>query len=273
MQNQPSRLILSFGVADPVGACGIHADIATFAAFGYHALTVATGALIADSARVEDVEEIEADFVADQARVLLEDMSVAAIKIGSVLTLEQVSAIAEIVSDYPDVPLVLDPFLSCLPGQGLTEDDMLMALRQILVPQATLTMLSQLELARLADTWREPDRNTTLAADVAELCEGGCSLVLVTGAVDATGARADQLYDADGLQASSAWTTLPGPFVGAGATLSGAATALMAGGMEAELAIEQARQFTAGALARAQRYGMGKLVPDRFYRFATSSLS
>ncbi|MEG1054282.1 MAG: bifunctional hydroxymethylpyrimidine kinase/phosphomethylpyrimidine kinase, partial [Janthinobacterium sp.] len=83
MQNQTSPLILSFGVSDPVGAIGIQADLATFSAFGCHGLSVTTGLLISDTARVEDVQAVDPDWVSDQARVLLEDMSVSAIKIGA----------------------------------------------------------------------------------------------------------------------------------------------------------------------------------------------
>jgi hydroxymethylpyrimidine/phosphomethylpyrimidine kinase len=106
---------MTFGVADPVGSTGIQGDLAAFSAHGCHGLSVLTGVLIADTARVEDVQEIEPEWVVDQARVVLEDMAVAAFKVGAMVSVDQVSAIAEIVSDYPDVPLILDPFLSNLP--------------------------------------------------------------------------------------------------------------------------------------------------------------
>ena len=163
MQNQTSPLILTFGVSDPVGATGIQADLAVFAALGCHGLSVLTGLLIADTARVEDIDEVDADWVVDQARVLLEDMPVAAFKVGALTSIEQASAIAEIVSDYPDVPLILDPFLSSLPDSGLADDDMLSAIRQILVPQASVLLLSQVELARMAETWREGGSGDMLA--------------------------------------------------------------------------------------------------------------
>ncbi|HEX2604668.1 MAG TPA: bifunctional hydroxymethylpyrimidine kinase/phosphomethylpyrimidine kinase, partial [Oxalicibacterium sp.] len=112
MQNQTSPLVLSFGPTDPVGAVGIQADLASFAAMGCHGLSVVTGLLIGDTARIEDIQPIDADWVADQARVVLEDMPVAAFKIGAVGSVENVAAIAEIVSDYADIPLIFDPFLS-----------------------------------------------------------------------------------------------------------------------------------------------------------------
>ena len=277
MQNQTtSPLVLCFGVSDPVGATGIQADLATFAALGCHGLSVMTGLLIADTARVEDMQEIDADWVVDQARVVLEDMPVAAFKVGALTSIEQASAIAEIVSDYPEVPLILDPFLSSLPDSGLADDDMLMAIRQILIPQTTVLLLTRVELARMAETWRDGGDLTqaeaeadAVKADVAELTGMGCEFVLLkcTGSSGSgAGARlTNTLYDEDGVAGDFSWQHLPGPFVGAGSTLSGALAALMARGMDAVAAIEAAQQFTVGALAQAQRFGMGKLVPNKFF--------
>lgn len=266
MQNQTTPLVLTFGVSDPVGALGIQADLAACAAHGCHALTVATSILIADSARVEDVQEIDPDWVMDQARVLLEDMPVAAFKVGALSSAEQASAIAEIVSDYNDVPLILDPFLSSLPDSGLLDEDMISAIRQILVPQASLLMVSQVELARMAETLREVGEAAALDENVAEIIASGCEYVLVTSASTAAGAPCNKLFDRDGLRAEIEWQALPGPFIGAGSTLSAALAALMAHGLEAGPAVRLAQEYTTGALAHAQRFGMGKLVPNKFFR-------
>jgi hydroxymethylpyrimidine/phosphomethylpyrimidine kinase len=264
VQNQTVPLILTFGVTDPVGALGIQADQAVFGAFGCHALTVSTGLLIADTARVDDLHEMDADWVADQARVLLEDMPVAAFKVGSIASMEQATVIAEIVSDYPDVPLVLDPFLSSLPDSGLADDDMLNAIRSILVPQATVLVLSQVELARMAETWRDGSGDGMLAADVAEITASGCSFVLVT-CTGGTGGLpcSNTLYDADGIVASCAWRHLPGSFLGAGTTLSAAFCTQLALGHTPAAALQAAHDYTCTALAHARRLGMGKLVPNK----------
>ncbi len=268
MQNQTSPLILTFGLSDPLGATGIQSDLAAFGALGCHGLSVTTGLLIGDSARVEDVQEIDADWMVDQARLLLEDMPVAAFKVGALANIEQASAIAEIVSDYPDLPLILDPFLSSLPDSGLDDDDMLVAIRQILVPQATVLLLSQVELARMAETWREGGGDM-VDTDVAELTGTGCGYVLVTctGASGSGGQalRANTLYDGDGVATQFDWRHLPGPFVGAGSTMSGALAAFVALGHDVPEAARLAQEYTAGALAHAQRFGMGKLVPNKFF--------
>ncbi len=265
MQNQTTPLVLTFGVSDPVGAIGIQADLAAFGALGCHGLSVTTGLLIADTARVEDSDDIDADWMVDQARLLLEDMTVAAFKVGALTSIEQASAIAEIVSDYPEVPLILDPFLSSLPDSGLADDDMLTAIRQILVPQTTILLLSQVELARMAETWRDGGADM-LTDDVAELTGDGCEYVLVTG-TSARGAatRSNTLFNEDGVCASFDWRLLPGPFTGAGSTMSAAISALMAHGLAPLDAVRRAQEYTASALAHAQRFGMGRLTPNKFF--------
>jgi hydroxymethylpyrimidine/phosphomethylpyrimidine kinase len=278
VQNQTSPLILSFGAADPAGAIGVQADLAAFSALSCTGLAVTTALLIGDSARVEDMQEIDPDWVSDQARVVLEDMTMAAFKVGALSNVEQVAAIAEILSDYPDAPLILDPFSSRLPDPADADDaeELLTALRQLLVPQATLLMLSQVELGRLAETWREGGEDT-LESDVEHLLALGCEFVLVTGT--AAGAAsgdaaafplgaatlANTLFGADGMISHEAWQHMAGPFIGAGGTLSAAVTAYMARGADVPEAVAAAQEYTVGALAHAQRYGMGKFVPNRFF--------
>ena len=266
VQNQTLPLILTFGVSDPVGALGVQADLAAFAANGCHGLSVVAGILVADSAKVENLHEVDSDWMADQARVLLEDMPVAAFKVGAVANVLQLAAIAEIVSDYPDAPLILDPFLTALPDSGLADEEMLSAIRSILSPQTTVLMLSQAELGRMAETWREPGADGSLLEDVAELTNAGCQYVLVTGTRDDVGTCSNTLFDADGVVDKVEWQHLPGPFVGAGNTYSAAFTALMAHGMEAPQALVAAQDYTTGALEHAQRFGMGKFIPNKFYR-------
>ncbi|WP_026354167.1 bifunctional hydroxymethylpyrimidine kinase/phosphomethylpyrimidine kinase [Massilia niastensis] len=267
MQNQPLPLILTFGVSDPVGALGVQADLAAFAALGCHGLSAVAGILVSDSARVENMYEVDSDWMAEQARVLLEDMPIAAFKVGAVSSALHLAAIAEIVSDYPDAPLILDPFLSALPDSGLGDEEMLSALRSILAPQATVLILSQHELGRMAEMWRDGgDGDGNLDEDVAELTSSGLQYVLVTGTRDDKGLCSNTLFDRDGVVARVDWNNLPGPFVGAGNTYSAAFTALMARGLDAPAALAAAQEYTTGALEHAQRFGMGKFIPNKFFR-------
>jgi len=266
VQNQTSPLILTFGAADPVGATGIQADLATFAAMGCHGLSIITSILVGDTARIEDIQVIDVDWMADQARVILEDMPVAAFKVGAVGSIENISAIAEIVSDYPDIPLILDPFITAMPSQEGDDDDNLIAIRELLIPQTTLMLASAVELNRLAETWREPVPSDALQLDAMRIIEMGCEYLFVTGMPGGDSHEVvNALFDESGIIRRDSWQRLPGSFTGAGSTLSAAICAMLANGLEIPEAVSEAQEFTLAALAHAQRLGMGKLVPDRYF--------
>ncbi len=232
---------------------------------GCYGLSVITSILIADTARIEDMQITDADWVADQARVVLEDMPVAAFKVGAVGSIENVSVIAEIVSDYPDVPLILDPFLSSMPDQGQDSEDMLVAIRELLIPQTTLFLASAVELARLAETWREPSTEDMLALDAMRIIDMGCEYLFVTGTPGDVHEVSNMLFDESGMLRNDAWQRLPGSFNGAGSTLSATIAAMLANGVDAPEAVFEAQEFTHAALANAHRLGMGKLTPDRYF--------
>jgi len=265
VQNQTSPLILAFGASDPVGAIGIQADLASFAAMGCHGLSVVTAILIGDTARVEDMQVIEADWVADQARVVLEDMPVAAFKVGVLGSIENVSVIAEIVSDYPDIPLILDPFSSSIPDQGPDADDLLIATRELLIPQTTLLLLSAVELARFAETWREPSNEDTMALDAMRLIDLGCEYLFVTGTPGDVHDVTNTLFSDAGIVRQDNWPRQSGSFSGVGNTLSATIAGMLANGLDVPEAVFEAQEFTMAALSHAQRLGMGKLIPDRYF--------
>jgi len=265
VQNQISPLVLSFGSSDPLGAIGIQADLGSFAAMGCHGLTVITAILSGDTTQITDIEAIEAELLIEQARTILEDVPVASFKLGTIGSIENVSAIAEIVSDYPEIPLIFDPFSSLIPDQGQDSEDIYLAAAELIIPQTTLLLASAVEISRLAETWREPSTDDTLALDIQRLIESGCEYVLVTGTSTSSTDISNSLYDESGMIRHDTWKRLAGSFLGAGSTLSAAIAALVANGLDIPDAVLEAQEFTNAALAHAQRFGMGKLVPDRYF--------
>ncbi len=265
MQNQTSPLILTFGATDPVGSVGVQADLASFAAMGCHGLSVITAILIGDTARIEDMQVIDADWVSDQARVVLEDMPVAALKIGALGSIENVSVIAEIVSDYPDIPLILDPFTTGMPDPDRENEDLLVAIRELLIPQTTLLVASMVELGRFAETWRDPSNEDMLGIDAIKIIEMGCEYLFVTGTPSDVHDVANTLFNESGVVRHDNWQRIAGSYAGAGTTLSATAAALLANGLSAPEAVLEAQEFTIAAIANAQRLGMGKLVLDRYF--------
>lgn len=261
-------IVLVFAATDPSGGAGLQADILTLSSMGCHPLSVVTAVTIQDTMGVEDILPIDAEWVADQARCVLEDMPVTVFKIGLLGSVEAIAAIAEVVSDYPDVPLVLDPVLASGRGDELATEDMILAMRELLIPQTTLITPNSLEARRLVrdesndnDEQEDPD----LGECARRLLALGCEYVLVTGAHENTAQVTNSLYDQNGLVRTDAWQRLPGTYHGSGCTLASAVAATIANGLGIPEAVRDAQEYTWQTLKYAYRTGMGQLVPDRLF--------
>ncbi len=257
--------VLVFAASDPSGGAGVQADILTLASMGCHPLSVITAITVQDSVGVEGVLAIDSGWVADQARCVLEDIVVSAFKIGLLGSVETVAAIAEIVSDYPGIPLILDPVLASGRGDELASDDMLAAMRELLIPQCTIITPNILELRRLGneDDWEEGAcSNAQLANNLLDL---GCEYVLVTGTHDATPEVINTLYNNKGVVRRDNWPRLSASYHGSGCTLASAVAATIARGLNMPEAVREAQDYTWRALQFGYRPGMGQYVPDRLF--------
>jgi hydroxymethylpyrimidine/phosphomethylpyrimidine kinase len=256
-------LVLTFAASDPSGGAGMQADLLTLASTGCHPLSVVTALTVQDTLGVEGILAIDADWVADQARALLEDVTVDAFKIGVLGSVENIAAIAEIIADYPDVPLVLDPVLASGRGDELATDEMAHALRELLLPQTTILTPNSMEARRLAEI--DEDDEPSLHTCAARLVEAGCEYVLVTGTHEATPQVVNTLYGRSGVVRSDTWPRLPYRYHGSGCTLASAIAAMLANGLELTEAVREAQDYTWHALEKAYRPGMGQHLPDRLF--------
>ena len=263
-------LVMIFAASDPTGGAGLQADLMTVASMGCHGLSVVTGLTVQDTAGVEEFITLDVDFIDAQARSLLEDMPVAAFKVGVLGSVETVALVAEIVSDYPDIPLVLDPVLASGRGDAFADEDVVAAMRELLLPQATIITPNSMEARRLARLESDGDGDDDAAAPdlpacAARLIEWGCEFVLVTGTHENTAEVVNTLYTEDGMLRSDAWERLPGSYHGSGCTLASAIAALLANGLDIPEAVREAQEYTWQSLAAGFRPGMGQYLPDRFF--------
>jgi hydroxymethylpyrimidine/phosphomethylpyrimidine kinase len=256
-------IVLTFAASDPSGGAGLQADILTLASMGCHPLSVLTAVTVQDTMGVEGVQPLDAEWVADQARCLLEDMPVDVFKIGVLGSVENIAAIAEILADYPDVPLILDPVLASGRGDELASEEMLHALRELLLPRTTILTPNSTEVRRLAEA--EDDDEPPLAVCAQRLIEAGCEHVLVTGTHEPTPQVVNTLYAKNGIVRSDSWERLPGSYHGSGCTLASAIAAMLANGLDLPEAVREAQEYTWNALAKAYRPGMGQFLPDRLF--------
>jgi hydroxymethylpyrimidine/phosphomethylpyrimidine kinase len=258
-------VVLVFAATDPSGGAGLQADIMTLSSMGCHPLSVVTAVTIQDTMGVDDVSPIDAEWVSDQARCVLEDMPVAAFKIGLLGSLEQIAAIAEVVSDYPEVPLVLDPVLASGRGDELVTEEMVGALRELLIPQTTILTPNSLEARRLTAEESEESDNPDLAECARRIIATGCEYVLITGTHENTPQVINILYSQNGVVRSDSWQRLPGTYHGSGCTLASAIAATIANGQEISDAVKDAQEYTWQTLKAAFRPGMGQHIPDRLF--------
>jgi hydroxymethylpyrimidine/phosphomethylpyrimidine kinase len=270
MANTPPT-VLTFAATDPSTGAGVQADIMALSSIGCYPLSVITGITVQDTVGVESVMPLDADWINDQARTILEDVSVSAFKLGLLGSVENVAIIAEIVADYPDVPLIIDPILTSGRGDELSNEEMQAAMCELLFPQATLITPNSLEARRLA-FYDESDevKHSSLEECALRLLEMGTEYVMITGTHERSIDVVNSLYgmqmsNMPGLIKDYHWERLPGSYHGSGCTLTSAITACLAHGLSMEEAVHEAQEFTWQTLRHAFRPGMGQFIPDRFF--------
>jgi hydroxymethylpyrimidine/phosphomethylpyrimidine kinase len=266
MRNSPP-VVLTFSATDPTSGAGLQADILTLSSIGCHPVSVVTAITVQDTLGVDNVMVFDPEWVEEQARAVLEDMEVVAFKLGVLGSVENIAIIAEILSDYPDTPLLIDPILSSGRGDELSNDEMQSAMVDLLLPQASIITPNSLEARRLAFIGEneEDEEHASLADSAQRLLATGCEYVLITGTHERTQEVTNTLYDQHGNIRSWQWERLSGSYHGSGCTLTSAIAACLAHGLSMEEAVQEAQEYTWATLKGAFRPGMGQYIPDRLF--------
>ncbi|CAG1016043.1 hydroxymethylpyrimidine/phosphomethylpyrimidine kinase [Burkholderiaceae bacterium] len=256
--------VMTFNASDASGAGGLAGDVATIAAMGAHALPVVTSVVMRDTAEVFDHHSLEPEVVVEQARSVLEDVTIAAWKVGYLGSPEGVSAVAEVLSDYPDVPLV-----AYMPNLSWVEEDeqqaYLDAFRELVLPQTEVLVGSHQTLTDfLLPEW-DADRPASPRELAVAAAEHGTRFVLVTSVPLPDQFLDNVLASAQGAITGEKFERFEVSFVGAGDTLSAALAALLAAGSELHMAVGESLAFLDQALDAGFRPGMGNVIPDRFF--------
>ncbi|PKO92338.1 MAG: hydroxymethylpyrimidine/phosphomethylpyrimidine kinase [Betaproteobacteria bacterium HGW-Betaproteobacteria-10] len=256
--------VLVFAASDPSSGAGIQADILTLASLGCHPLTAITALTVQDTVGVRSVHPVSAELLEQQARTVLEDMPVAAFKIGVLASVENVLAVAEITADYPEIPLIFDPVLASGRGDALSGEEIISAIREILLPQTTLLTPNAPEARRLAES-DDDAGEPSIDVCAQRLIEMGVQYVLITGTHENTPQVVNTLYGPEGVIRRDEWERLPGSYHGSGCTLASAIAACIAGGASLEDAVRDGQDYTWQTLKNGFHAGMGQLIPDRFF--------
>lgn len=257
MHNPP--VVLSFSALDPSGCGGLHADIETAASLGCHCAPIATSLCTTGNSDATEAVPVDTTILIEQARSVLEDMAVKAIKIGFVGSVRNAEAIHSIAQDYPHIPVVVHPAF-CLWNESHSEQaDLPAAIAALLLPVAHVAVISLHEAHILA---KEGD---TVDATAQAITSTGCQNLLLTQTF-----RRDQpfkaaLYDAKGLIKEYEWNQTPPVCHGSSSTLASAIASLQAHDCPAHTAIDQAQNYAWQTLAAARQLGFGKPTPYRLF--------
>ncbi|MGH8674634.1 MAG: bifunctional hydroxymethylpyrimidine kinase/phosphomethylpyrimidine kinase [Burkholderiales bacterium] len=254
-------IVMIFAATDPTGGAGLQADVLTLASLGCHPVSVTTAITVQDTHGVRGVRAIEPHWILEQARGLLDEMPVAAFKLGVLGSAENVAAVAALVAEHRGAPLVLDPVLASGRGDALASDATIDAVSDHLLPLTTVLTPNSLEARRLAGALPTSD----LGECAARLIGRGAAYVLVTGTHEPGAEVVNTLYGAAGALDTRRWQRLPGSYHGSGCTLASAIAAQLALGLPVPDAVRIAQEYTWRSLAAGFRPAAGQYLPDRLY--------
>ena len=251
-------IVLTITHHDPCGSAGITADTETAVSLGCHCTSVVSAISVGDTGELLGVAPVDDSLLIEQARAVLEDMPVAAIKVGYLGSVENVRALHSVLRDYPQIPVIIDPDATLADKESLLAPPLWEAMTSLLLPYATMVCPNRREARAMAG---EAD---VLDAQAQELLESGCRYLLLTG-VPREQQLENRLYDERGLIRQFHWERLPPAAYGACGTLATAIACHIAHGLTIIEAVSRSQQFTWSAIAGSRRLGMGRPIPNRLF--------
>ncbi|MTD58637.1 bifunctional hydroxymethylpyrimidine kinase/phosphomethylpyrimidine kinase [Amycolatopsis pithecellobii] len=263
---------LTIAGSDSGGAAGLQADLRTFLTCGVHGLVAVTAVTVQNTLGVHDRSDIPPNIVAGQIEAVAADMGVGAAKTGMLASAEIIKAVADACDDANIgrdnvTPFVVDPVAASMHGKPLFDDAGLTALRELLLPRATV-LTPNLDEVRLLTGRTVTGREDMHEAAIALHALGPNYVLVKSGHLTHDPECVDLLFD------GKTFLELPGPRIatphthGAGDSMAAALTAGLARGMTVPEAAKFGKWFVGNAVANA--YPMGQKVGpvSAFWRLA-----
>ena len=258
MKTPTSRpVVLCLSGHDPSGGAGLQADIEALLAQGCHAAPTVTALTVQDTVNVSDFRVLDRDWVLAQANAVINDLPVEAVKLGMLGSVEMVETVLEIMQRLPGIPLVCDPVLRAGGGGALGKDEVGYAMRERLLPVATIATPNLPEARILAEL---PDGS---ADECAEKLLPFIQHLLITGGHGDEHEVHNRLYSRDGSRHTYTCQRLPGSYHGSGCTLASTLAGRLALGQELVSAVQFALDYTWRTLRDAEQPGHGQFIPRR----------
>lgn len=250
-----AAIALTIAGSDSGGGAGIQADLKTFSALGTYGASVITALTAQNTRAVTLVEPASPAMIAAQMAAVFDDLDVRAVKLGMLGDGPAIAAVAQGLPGRP-MPVVLDPVMVAKSGDSLLADGAVTALRERMLPLATLLTPNLPEAARLLGC--APARTEAEMADqAAALRAMGPRAVLMKGGHAEGPLCTDLLVTPDGITRLTAPRQATRNTHGTGCTLSAAIAAGLAQGMNLVAAVQLAHRYLQGAIRAADDLGVG----------------
>jgi hydroxymethylpyrimidine/phosphomethylpyrimidine kinase len=248
--------VLSIAGTDPTGGAGIQADIKTFSAMGAYAMSAITAVVAQNTRGVRSFVALDSGFVCDQIDAVFEDVRVDAVKIGMVATVEITEAIAQRLRHHGAKNIVLDPVMVAKSGDHLLQPEAVAAVRELLVPLATVITPNLPEAGVLLDA--EPSWTLDeMRARVGDVHALGSEWVLLKGGhLEGSSESVDLLHGPSGTIELSARRIRTRNDHGTGCTLSAAIAALLPR-LSMQDSVREAKAYLHDALAASEELDVG----------------
>lgn len=253
--------VLTVAGSDSGAGAGIQADLKTFAALGVYGCTAITAVTAQNTVSVRRAERVPAAMVEAQMEAVLDDVRIAAVKIGLLPTAAVVRAVARVIERHALRNVVYDPVMAASTGRALQSLAALAAARSVLLPGVTVVTPNVEELYRLVGA-PPAAGDAELDRSAEELLEAGPRWVLVTGGDGSGRDSRDRLHGPRGSGGRAKWYRAPRVATphghGTGCTLSSAIAARLALGDPVPAAVNAAKAYLGGALAAADKLNVGR---------------
>lgn len=253
---------LTVAGSDSGGGAGVQADLTTFAAHGVHGASAVTAVTVQDTTGVHAIHLVPSEVVLAQIRAVLTDLRPAAVKTGMLGAAATTNAVAALAADGLLPVLVVDPVLVSTSGHSLAGDGVTVAMREQLLPHATVVTPNTDEAAALLGA--RPASSLREQVDQARaLVDLGCRTVVVTGGSferlggEGGPVRVDVVATAEGVRTFTAPEIATTNDHGTGCTFASAIAAGLAHGLTTPKAVETARSFVRTALLQAAAWRIG----------------
>ena len=249
-------VMLTIAGSDPSGGAGIQADLKTASALGVYGATVITALTVQNTRGVTGIHAVPIRFVADQYDAVVTDLDVRAVKIGMLGAADVVETVAAMLRRHPVPAVVLDPVMVATSGDRLVPEDAVEAIRELLVPLATLVTPNVPEVEVLTGVGvGSPD---DLEAAARALLGLGPGAVLAKGGHLEGDRCVDVLVSGQGVHRLDSSRVHTRHTHGTGCTLSSAIAAYLVQGCDLVEAVTSAKDYLHRALVAGATLELGR---------------